>query len=132
MGLINVDQSLYSNDFRATEQLAQLYTQVAGRTGREEKDGKVLIQSYSPNNLILQTIIGEGYEKFVDYCLNERKYLNLPPFSYQALVRVSNSNKETMNNCAYELFNTLQKISRDPSVTVEPPRSAVMEKKQNK
>jgi primosomal protein N' (replication factor Y) len=132
VGLINVDQSLYSNDFRATEQLAQLYTQVAGRTGREEKDGKVLIQSYSPNNLILQTIIGEGYEKFVDYCLNERKYLNLPPFSYQALVRISSSNKETMNNCAYEIFNTLQKISRDPSVTVEPPRSAVMEKKQNK
>ena len=132
VGLLNIDQSLFSNDFRATEQLAQLYTQIAGRTGREEKDGRVLIQSYVPNNALLQTIINDGYDKFAELCLRERKYLNLPPFSFQALFRIVGSNKELLNCRAIEIYNTLLQIDTEHGLTITEPKPALMEKKQNK
>lgn len=132
VALVNVDQFLFSNDFRATEQLAQLYTQVAGRTGREEKDGKVVVQSFVPNNHILQTIIARGYENFVNYCLEERKYLNLPPYSFQALIRVASTDQMLMNQTAATIFNLLISLKGNLEISIDNPKPALMEKKQNK
>lgn len=133
IALINIDSALFSNDFRSTEQLAQLYTQVAGRTGREEKPGKVILQSYVPNQAVLQTIVAEGYDTFAKYCLEERKYLDLPPYSFQALVRVENTDKARVYQFAEELYRCATGITRgDPEIGISLPYQAMMERKQNK
>ena len=82
-----MDGALFSADFRATEKLAQLYTQVAGRSGRASKPGLVVLQSHHPEHLLLQDLVNNGYGHFAITCLQERQALDLPPFSFQALLR---------------------------------------------
>jgi primosomal protein N' (replication factor Y) len=133
IALLNIDGALFSNDFRATERLAQLYTQVAGRTGREEKKGKVVLQTYVPNNIVLQTIVAEGYESFTRSCLAERKYLNLPPFSHQVLLRLESTDREKVHRQTIELYQAMLTFGEQFSgITINPPYQALMEKKQSK
>jgi len=87
VGLVDVDQGLFSADFRATERMAQLITQVAGRAGRAERPGQVLIQTHHPDHPLLQLLLREGYAAFARAALEERQQANLPPFSYLALLR---------------------------------------------
>jgi len=84
---LDVDSGLFSVDFHAAEKLAQLVVQVAGRSGREEKLGKVLMQTRKPDHPLLTTLIQEGYQRFAEIALAERKDAQLPPYSYQALLR---------------------------------------------
>jgi primosomal protein N' (replication factor Y) len=78
---------LFSSDFRAMERMAQLITQVAGRAGRAERPGEVLIQTHHPQHPLLQTLIQKGYNAFTKVALAERKAADLPPYSYWALLR---------------------------------------------
>lgn len=87
VGLLDVDGGLFSVDFRAGERLAQLIVQVAGRAGRGDKAGTVLLQTYHPQHPLLQTLLAEGYAGFVREALLKRQAAGLPPFSYQALLR---------------------------------------------
>lgn len=87
VGIVDIDQGLFSADFRATERMAQLITQVAGRAGRAEKPGQVLIQTHHPDHPLLQLLLHEGYGAFGRAALEERRQANLPPFSYLALLR---------------------------------------------
>ena len=87
VGILNTDQGLFSADFRAGERMAQLIVQVAGRAGREEKPGEVLIQTHYPDHPLLQLLIEQGYEKFAQAALEERRQAELPPFNYFALLR---------------------------------------------
>ena len=87
VGIIDADGGLFSADFRATEQMGQLLTQVAGRAGREEKRGKVLIQTYQPEHPLLQTLLKQNYTAFADQLLAERETATLPPYSYFAVLR---------------------------------------------
>lgn len=87
VGILDVDQGLFSVDFRAAERMAQLIVQVAGRSGRAEKPGEVLIQTHHPNHPLLQLLIGRGYDAFAQAALAERQAAALPPFSALALLR---------------------------------------------
>ena len=87
VAILDVDSGLFSVDFHAAEKLAQLVVQVAGRAGREEKLGKVLMQTRKPDHPLLTTLIQEGYQRFAEIALAERKEAQLPPYSYQALLR---------------------------------------------
>jgi primosomal protein N' (replication factor Y) len=87
VGLIDVDQGLFGADYRAAERMAQLIIQVAGRAGRARKPGRVLIQTRHPEHPLLQTLIHRGYGVFAEAALQERRLAELPPFSYQALLR---------------------------------------------
>ena len=91
VALIDVDGALFSNDFRASERLAQLFTQVAGRAGREEKKGQVVLQTHHPEHSLLQDLINNGYQEFSRNALQERVIAQLPPSTYQALVRAEAS-----------------------------------------
>ncbi len=88
VGILDADSGLYSSDFRATERMAQLLLQVAGRAGREDKPGEVLIQTHNPDHPLLHCLLKEGYVAFVQAALQERQLTQLPPFSYLALLRV--------------------------------------------
>ncbi len=83
-----VDESLFSVDYRAGEKLAQLVVQVAGRAGRAEKRGTVLLQTQFPEHPLLAELLQHGYGKAAHAMLDERRQASLPPWSHQALLRV--------------------------------------------
>lgn len=95
VAILDADSGLFSIDFHATEKLAQLIIQVAGRAGRAEKSGKVVLQTRQPEHPLLSILLKEGYSAFAKTALMERQEANLPPFSFQALLRVyaKNSNQ---------------------------------------
>jgi primosomal protein N' (replication factor Y) len=87
VGILNVDQGLFGIDFRASERMAQLIIQVAGRAGRRERRGLVVIQTHHPDHPLLQTLVRQGYPAFARAALAEREAARLPPASHIALVR---------------------------------------------
>jgi primosomal protein N' (replication factor Y) len=87
VGIIDIDQGLFSADFRATERMAQLIVQVSGRAGRAEKAGQVLIQTHHPDHPLLKVLLDEGYGCFANTALEERRLAELPPYQYMALLR---------------------------------------------
>ena len=87
VGIIDGDRGLYSNDFRASERMAQLIIQVSGRAGRAQDPGLVIIQTHYPDHPFLTTLVQNNYGYFAKLQLTERKVSNLPPYSYQALLR---------------------------------------------
>ncbi len=87
VAVVDVDQALFGSDFRATERIAQLVIQVAGRAGRADKPGQVLIQTHHPDHPLLNTLITSGYPGFAEAALAERSALGLPPHGFLALLR---------------------------------------------
>ena len=87
--VLNADQGFFSTDFRAPERLAQTIVQVAGRAGRGEKAGEVLIQTEFPDHPLLLSLLAEGYDGFARAALAERSQASWPPFSRLAAVRDS-------------------------------------------
>jgi primosomal protein N' (replication factor Y) (superfamily II helicase) len=94
VGVLNADQGLFSTDFRAGERLAQTLVQVAGRAGRAERPGEVLIQSQYPDHPLLQVLVTRGYAAFAASALPERAATHWPPFGRLALVRASSTKPE--------------------------------------
>jgi primosomal protein N' (replication factor Y) len=87
VGVLNADSLLYSTDFRAPERLYALLTQVAGRAGRGDKPGNVLIQTDFPQHPLFAALRDQTYASFADSLLAERRTAGFPPFQYQALLR---------------------------------------------
>ncbi len=85
----DIDSGLFGIDFRATERLAQLIVQVAGRAGRADKRGEVLIQTRYPEHPLLQLLLAQGYRAFARVAMRERREAGFPPYTYQALLRAS-------------------------------------------
>jgi primosomal protein N' (replication factor Y) len=94
VAVLDADQGLFSVDFRASERLAQLIIQVAGRAGRAERPGEVLIQTHHPEHPLLQLLVEKGYPQFADAALRERKEARLPPFTSLALLRAEATRSE--------------------------------------
>lgn len=89
VGVIDADLSLASDDMRAGERTYQLLSQVAGRAGREELEGEVFMQTYMPENEVLQAIAARDEEAFFAEETEARKLLLLPPFGKTASIIVS-------------------------------------------
>jgi len=85
--IVNVDQALYSADYRALERMGQMIQQVAGRAGRSDKPGTVILQTLHPEHPALALLLGQGYEAYARWLLEERRQAGLPPAGYQALLR---------------------------------------------
>ena len=87
VGVLNADSLLYSADIRASERLYGLLTQVAGRAGRGETPGEVMIQTDFPNHPLYRALQEQDYESFARALLEERQAAGFPPYVYQALLR---------------------------------------------
>lgn len=87
VGVIDTDSALYSPDFRAGERLFAQLMQVAGRAGRAEKAGEVLIQTAFPQHALFHTLRAQDYVSFANECLQERQIMQFPPVSFFALLR---------------------------------------------
>ncbi len=108
VALLDIDGTLFSADFRATERFAQLYVQVAGRAGRAGKQGEVVLQTHHPEHPLLQTLLHQGYFRFAEETLKERQALQLPPFTSHALFRAEHSNTDLVEAFLHELRNLLE------------------------
>jgi primosomal protein N' (replication factor Y) len=87
VGVVEADHGLFGADLRAAERMAQLITQVAGRAGRAELPGEVLIQTRHPDHPLLAQLLAGGYPAFAAAALEERRAAGLPPFAALALLR---------------------------------------------
>lgn len=93
--ILDADRGLFGTDFRSLEQMGQLIIQVAGRSGREQKQGHVLIQTRNPDNPMMQTLVAEGYSAFAKIALDDRRLALLPPYAFVALVRAEAPDAES-------------------------------------
>ena len=87
VGVVNPDSALYSNDFRASEKLFSQLTQVAGRAGRADKPGQVLIQTAFPEHPLFDSLQRHDYDAWAKTLVDERRSAGFPPFVYQVLLR---------------------------------------------
>jgi primosomal protein N' (replication factor Y) len=87
VAVVGIDEGLFSADFRAGEKLAQLLIQVAGRAGRADKRGEVILQTHHPEHPLLLTLIHGGYHAFAETELAVREAAGFPPFAHLALLR---------------------------------------------
>lgn len=105
VGVIDADAMLYSSELRALEKTYQILTQVIGRTGRHLEKGKVIIQTYNPQNFIFENILKGDKKQFYDFEVKNRQTLNLPPFSRMARFEISSFLESEAKNFARKLIS---------------------------
>ncbi len=108
VGLLDVDGSLYSSDFRASERLAQLFIQVAGRAGRASKPGEVVLQTHHPEHSLLQALLTKSYRHFAETALQERKLAMLPPYTFLTLFRAEANQSPLVEEFLRQVRHTLE------------------------
>ncbi|MDF1796956.1 MAG: primosomal protein N' [Coxiellaceae bacterium] len=128
VGIINADNGLMSSDFRALEQMGQLCCQVAGRAGRENSRGEVLIQTHQPDHVLLQSLVRDGYEKFAQQLLHERQDAQLPPYSYLAKWVVNDLSQQAAFDAAQKIQQLAQVSLSTFAVKCFGPMPAIMER----
>ena len=128
VAILDIDSGLFSIDYRSGEKLAQMIVQVAGRAGRAEKQGRVILQTRQPQHPLLQTLITSGYRAFANAALQERQQAQLPPFSHQALFRVHAANREDPQQFLQALVEQIAEIN-DGKISVLGPVTAPMAKR---
>ncbi|MCH9696690.1 MAG: primosomal protein N' [Gammaproteobacteria bacterium] len=126
VAVLDTDQGLFSSDFRASERLAQLIIQVAGRAGREQK-GRVVLQTRQPDHPLLAMLIKQDYPKFAQQALQERFSAKLPPASHHALFRVRATTQELPNAVLQMIRNELETYTDE--ILILGPVPSPMEKK---
>ncbi len=129
VAVLDVDGGFLNVDFRAPERTAQLILQVAGRAGRGEKAGLVLIQTFKPENPLLQTLIHQGYAAFAKTCLAERKLMLLPPYRYTALIRAEGMQSEKALGFLQQILAMLYEQPEAGQLEVWGPVPAPMERR---
>ncbi len=121
VGIMNADNMLYHPDFRAFERSYQMMTQVAGRAGRSEKRGKVIIQTYNPLHNIIQQVTNHDYEGMYKEQLYERKIYYYPP--YYRLIRLTLKHRdfEKLKEGSMWLYQVLKQNLSIPVLGPEEP-----------
>jgi primosomal protein N' (replication factor Y) len=110
VGILNADSLLSYPDFRAFERGFQLMAQVAGRAGRKNKQGKVLIQAFNPSHPILAIVLEHNYEAMYQSQLIERERFNYPPFCRIVQLSLRHVNADLINKAADELAKRLRAL----------------------
>lgn len=115
VGIISADLSLNVGDFRSQENTFELLTQVAGRSGRDKKKGKVIIQSYRPDNFVIQAVKNNDYDSFYKNELIERQAFSYPPFKNLVTIKIINESRiqtiDISKRLAIDLKNQLKEHS---------------------
>ncbi|WP_396157282.1 primosomal protein N' [Flavobacterium sp.] len=121
VGIMNADNMLYHPDFRAFERSFQMMTQVAGRSGRAEKRGKVIIQTYNPLHNIIQQVTNNDYEGMYKEQLYERNIYFYPPFYRLIRLTLKHRDFEMLKEGSMWLYQVLQQNLTIPVLGPEEP-----------
>ncbi|HFI0140780.1 TPA: primosomal protein N' [Streptococcus suis] len=108
VGVLNADTALNLPDFRSSERTFQLLTQVAGRAGRADKEGEVIIQTYNPNHYTIAFAKNQDYEGFYQYEMGIRKSLGYPPYYFTVGLTFSHKSEDLVIKKAYETVQLLR------------------------
>lgn len=111
VGVIAADGLLHLADYRASERAFQTLTQVAGRAGRGDEPGRVIVQTYSPEHPVIQAVQRHEYESFTVAELEQRAALNYPPYGRLILLRLSSNDAAEVQNTAQMLAVELENIA---------------------
>lgn len=128
---LNLDNALFSYDFRASEDMFNILTQVAGRAGRAEKAGQVLLQTNYPAHPVYQFLLKHDFNGFINHTLNERRLNQLPPFSYYALIKISSLHENKLSLALQELYRQAKQIEHF-DINIFRPVPAVLYKLHNR
>ncbi len=128
VGVLDADQGLYGADFRAPERLFQQVLQVAGRAGRADKPGEVLIQTWHPEHPIFAALARHDFNGFADYALAERQEAGYPPYAHLALLRAESPNSGAALHFLRAAHAAATRLKGE-GVTIHEPVPAPMEKR---
>jgi len=128
VAILDADSGLFSADFRAGERTAQLLLQVAGRAGRADRLGEVIIQTHNPNHPLLAHLLQHDYSGFADTALRERQAANLPPYVYLALIRSEAITQHLPLNFLKQIRHLAEKLCL-PEIKIAGPIPALMERR---
>ena len=134
VGVIAADSSLNIDDYRANERTFQILTQVSGRAGRENLPGKVIIQSYNPENYSIQTAQRQSYEDFYDIEIELRKQLKYPPFCDIIVIGFSSGKEEDIKKQTSEFYKELLENTKNQlnNLKISLPAPSPIDKIQNR
>lgn len=104
VGIVDADSGFYSSELRSMERSYQLLSQVIGRAGRRNKQGKIFIQTYNPQNFIFEKIIKQDKLGFYEFEISNRENANMPPFSKMAAFIISSFEEKSALNFAKKLI----------------------------
>ena len=113
VGVIDTDSALYSPDFRASERLFAQLMQVAGRAGRADKAGQVLIQTASPQHALFHALRAQDYASYADELLQERRMMQFPPTRFFALLRAEANDFSLVQQFLNQVLNMAHAIKTD-------------------
>lgn len=116
VGVVSADGSLNIDDYRASERTFDLLVQVAGRAGRENLQGNVIIQTYNPDNYSIQYSKKQNYEEFYDVEIKLRKQLRYPPFCDIIMFGISGEQENIVSKTANELYINLDKHIKEKNI----------------
>ena len=125
MGILDADASLQIPDYKSNEKTYSLLSQASGRAGRKEKKGLVIIQTFQPENYILQCVKNHAYLKFYQYEMNIRKTLKYPPFYYLILLTFKSKDYSTVSKEANKAKEFLEQ-NKEPQTILLGPTTANM------
>jgi len=128
VGILDVDQALFSMDYRAHERFAQQILQVAGRAGRGEELGRVILQTSQPEHPLISDLLSQGYHETAIKILNERKAWGYPPFATQTLIRASANSSEVGMSFLQLLRQDLDKLVESNVIILGPMPSPLVKK----
>ena len=106
VAIVNLDQALFSSDFRAAERAAQLLVQVSGRAGRADKPGTVYVQTHHPDHPLFGELLAKGYRSFARQLLLERQAAGFPPYACMALLRAEAVDRDLVMEFVVEAAQT--------------------------
>ena len=112
VGVVDADTMLHQPDFRATERTYQLVSQVAGRTGRGDKGGRVLVQTMSPDDPVLQFAAAHDFRGFIKSELASRRDMGYPPFASLARVLLRGENEHHVEQAARDVADLLRQTAK--------------------
>jgi primosomal protein N' (replication factor Y) len=124
VGVLSADQGLHFPDFRGAERTFQLLTQVAGRAGRGERPGRVLVQTFSPDHPAILAACAHDYRAFAELELAARRELSYPPFAHIAALHVDGEDPAAVSASAASLGRELSEPARRAGVSVLGPAEA--------
>ncbi len=132
VGVISADQSLYAGDYRAGERTFSLITQVVGRSGRGQKPGRAVIQTYTPDNETIVQAASQDYQAFYDAEIGMRKLQHTPPFSELLSITASGLSEEHVFRACRRIRERLDALLTDGSAEVLGPAPLAVVKVNNR
>lgn len=116
VGVVSAESSLTLPDFTAEERTFQLLYQIIGRVGRGHAKGRVIVQTYEPNTIVIQSAVKRDFKVFYDQVLAERQAFRFPPFSYLMKLVVRRATLNGAQNASQKLFDELIKLGQPAEI----------------